>query len=468
MSPRNAILASSLAALIGAGALLGAPAANAYFSYQTYWSETYPDSLSDNAASDDQGYFCALCHNTEQGNGFNDYGNALRNSTAPDIFAAFAEVEPLNSDLDPGGCTNLQEITASTQPGWTVGDLVPPVLEGNLLDPESPCGELIPDIDPVPTAINFGSVPLGETSTGNEISVNNVGDGVLTVTGLTLTGDPVFNLGQNTPTTPFDVAPGGSVIVGVTYTPTAVTVNTGALEIASNDPDESLVVIDLTGAGTEPTAECAPVADPSKLDFGQLVAGEDSLELTTTVTNFGTGTCDAAVSVPNCVDGEFTLTSPAAVTLDSGASTGVSVVYAPINVGIDDCRIDFNTQQNDLRVPMTGEGVPCLPTDMDINNFRAQANTSISRSGGRVVLDIIVQNNGDETCTATLTVTGEQNGVEWVQQVVQVSDSLDPGATRYRLQTYFATEEGVILWTATLDDADPDDDVATATTTVRP
>jgi len=470
MSPRNAILASSLAALIGVGALVGAPAVYAFPAYMTYWSETYPDSLSDNAASDDQGYFCVLCHKTEAGNGYNPYGEALRTSTAASIYDAFTEVEPLNSDLDPGGCSNLAEINASTQPGWTVGDDIPPPLEGNLLDPESPCVTTPADIAVDPLAINFGSVPLGEKVTGNEIVVSNVGGETLTVESLTFTGDIADNvtLGQSTPATPFDIPSGQSAIVGVVYQPTELGVETGTLDIASNDEDQPVVSVELTGEGVSPPPDvCVPIADPTKLDFGVLVAGRDSLELGTTVTNLGDTACVANVSVPNCIDGEFTLTSPASVTIDPGASTDVTVVYAPINVGIDNCRIDFQVPQLlTLTVPMEGEGVVDLPSDYEITMFRAQANTSLTCSGGRVVLDIVVENVGTEEGPALLTVTGEQNGVEFVHQVVEVTDSLEPGGTRYRLQNYYASEVGVIQWTATLQDVEPEPEVATATTRV--
>jgi hypothetical protein len=67
-----------------------------------------------------------------------------------------------------------------------------------------------------------------------------------------------------------------------------------------------------------------------------------------------------------------------------------------------------------------------------------------------------------------LTVTGKQNGVEFVHQVVKVSDL--PGDTKskkIKLQYYIPTEVGEIAWTATLQDGDPDEDVATATTLVK-
>ena len=85
----------------------------------------YPNSQSDENAS------CALCHmdiNTSQ---FNPYGAAVRAN-------GFSGAENLNSDNDPTGSTNIVEINASTQPGWTgnapsivTGDLDPTVVVVN-------------------------------------------------------------------------------------------------------------------------------------------------------------------------------------------------------------------------------------------------------------------------------------------------------------------------------------------------
>lgn len=473
MSPRKSMLASSLAAVIGAGALLGAPAAFAYTSIQNLWGLWYPDSLSGAAAADEQGNYCALCHLTEQGNGFNPYGDLLRvlipnGATNQEINEAFVAAEPTNSDMDPGGCANVAEIDGSSQPGWTVGDIVPPPLEGNLLDLATPC---VPDIEVDPLAVNYGTVYPG-TNTPAEITVRNVGGQTLTIENLTLTGDPVFSLGQSVPAVPFDIGPSAAVTVGVVFSPLEfATTYTGALVIDSTDPDEDPVEVTLTGDTVEGGVPCALLADPDKLNFGQLIYNEESLELGSTVTNIGDGTCEAVVSVPQCVDGEFTLTSPAAITLGPMASTEVTAVYAPINIGLDNCRIDIvPTTGFEIKIPMEGEGVSCKPTDLDIEMFRTQANTSISRSDGRVFMDIIVQNNGTDRCPGQLTVTGVLNGGDpFVHQVVSVYDSPDTiGPTRYRLQTYFATEVGLIEWTATLVDGDPDVDEATALTNVRP
>jgi hypothetical protein len=429
----------------------------------------YPDSLSDDAALTPQG-FCALCHQRdgESAGPLNPYGAAISpfiggGSNEADVLAAFAAVEGLNSDGDLGGFSNIAEINADTQPGWRDGDAVPASLVGEVLDPD-PTGGNDPDITVDPTTIDYGAVVVGTSVTGTEVTVSNDGVDTLIVESLTLTNEAVFSLGQRVPATPFGIAAGASQAVGVVYTPDNEGLDTGALLIGSNDPDEPEVTVSLQGTGIITTEACFPSADPRELAFGQVIVGT-TLELPVTLTNNGVGDCSFDVSVPQCVDGEFVLTSAPALSLGPGASEIITVAYTPINIGQDNCRIDIATAQaGDLTVPMNGEGVFALPTDLDIKQFKATKSTRV----GRVVsLNITVENNGTGTGPGLLTVTGEQNGVSFVHQVVEVRDPIGNGATRVTLQSYIPTEAGEILWTAELQDGDPDVDLATATTNVR-
>ena len=471
MAKQRTVLAGSLAALLGAGLLLGAPGAQATGSIGDLWSQVaYPDSLSDDAALTPQG-FCALCHERdgESAGPLNPYGADISpfiggGSTEADILAAFAAVEGLNSDDDPGGFTNIAEINADTQPGWTDGDAVPTSLVGEQLDPV----DTAPDIAVDPTAIDYGAVIVGTSVTGTEVTISNVGSDVLTVTDLTLTNDVVFSLGQQTPATPFDVAAGESQNVGVVYTPDDVGLDTGSLLIGSSDPDEPEVTVALQGTGIETSEACFPSVDPRELSFGPVIVGS-TLELPVTLTNNGVGDCTVNVSVPVCVGGEFLLTSATDFVVGAGASEIITVAYTPIDLGQDQCRIDVNTvEAPNLTVPMNGEGTFALPTDLDIKQFKASKSVSLTKGSGIVSMNITVENNGTGTGPGLLTVTGEQNGVSFVHQVIEVRDAIGNGATRVTLQSYIPTEAGEILWTADLQDGDPDIDEATATTNVRP
>ena len=87
--------------------------------YLTTWQESYPSSTSDDAS-------CQLCHQNA-GNPWNAYGWDLRQewvingSVALAGAAGLAIIEPLDSDGNPAQTSNINEINANTQPGWTEG-----------------------------------------------------------------------------------------------------------------------------------------------------------------------------------------------------------------------------------------------------------------------------------------------------------------------------------------------------------
>ncbi|MEN8180716.1 MAG: putative Ig domain-containing protein, partial [Pseudomonadota bacterium] len=144
---RRSLSKRLLIPLLSAGVLiLSAPIATASSAFLTLFDLTY-SSLSDSNAG------CALCHDQVDPSRSdpivnNGYGVDLRAAgISTDIVGAFSAVEGFNSDGDSGGCTNIQEIDADAQPGWT--GTAPSGVSGDL-DPAS-CGD-----NPPPVVTNPG------------------------------------------------------------------------------------------------------------------------------------------------------------------------------------------------------------------------------------------------------------------------------------------------------------------------
>ncbi|RMF92421.1 MAG: choice-of-anchor D domain-containing protein, partial [Nitrospinota bacterium] len=175
---------------------------------------------------------------------------------------------------DVGDDTGTLEITSDDPDEPTVSVS----LTGTGVPPAGQC-----DIDVNPLALDFGSVQVGTTQT-LVTTIGNTGNADCTVNSLTLSGSPDFSV-VTAPSTPFTVAPGASVDVTVEYAPSDVGADSGSLEIASDDPDEAVVSVSLTGTGFEPVPDIdvAPLA----LDFGTVTVGM-SATLTTTISNAGT------------------------------------------------------------------------------------------------------------------------------------------------------------------------------------
>ena len=95
--------------LTAALAVVAAPEAHAFGGILSAFNSTYPGSSSGANAS------CQLCHGSSTST-WNEYGNGLLNNGQN-----FAALEGLPSVNINGGTTMLDEINASTQPGWTTG-----------------------------------------------------------------------------------------------------------------------------------------------------------------------------------------------------------------------------------------------------------------------------------------------------------------------------------------------------------
>ena len=462
MSITNRFTTSALALVIGAGALTMAPSAHALRNFVTLWQLEYPASLSDDNATPEG---CQVCHTDENGPQLNPYGqdwvDAWTGTTTDELVAALRAIEDLDSDSDPTGSSNIVEINASTQPGFAAGDPAPGVI--GLLDPAAP----VPDIAVSPLSIDFGAVTVGTSGT-DSVNIANGGTDDLTVQSLGISSGTEFSL-PGAPPTPFTIAPNTSVDVSVAYTPADEGQDNATLDIASDSPGEELIAVALAGTGIAVQPEvCVPSVDPASLDFGSVDVG-NSLTLGTSFSNSGGASCTVAAGVTSA-SGEFLLLTQASFTVAPGGSVDVDVSYTPFDAGDDSGQLSFTLPDTAIDVPLSGSGVetPTPVLDLDIKSLKASKNVSLTRGQGIVKLELSVENNGEVEGIATATLTGEQNGSSVYNETIEVTDGVGNGSSKFAFAPYTPTGSGDITWTAVIDDSDPDDDVETATTTVRP
>jgi len=118
-------------------------------------------------------------------------------------------------------------------------------LTGNALD--SPDITIDPD--------TWGGDVVEGTNLPITFTIGNIGTANLEISGISLSvgssGD--FDITTDPPTSlPATVSPGGTVTVEVTYTPSNIGPDTGTLVIASDDPDENPLEVELEGFGVSP------------------------------------------------------------------------------------------------------------------------------------------------------------------------------------------------------------------------
>lgn len=174
MLSSNRLKRTGSSLLLGSVALFMSTLVQAQSSYLSTWSGIYPSSTSSDAG-------CQLCHASST-TYLNPYGRDMCVSTAGSITNRIQAVASANSDMDPTGASNLTEINANAQPGWTPGN-VNPTYSRTTCSPsglvEAPptfiTGPLDPPAANIPPVANANgpysgtvNMPVNFTSTAND------------------------------------------------------------------------------------------------------------------------------------------------------------------------------------------------------------------------------------------------------------------------------------------------------------
>ncbi len=208
-----------------------------------------------------------------------------------------------------------------------------------------------PDIDAKPSAIAFGAVCAEDSSA---VTVFNSGNETLRVNNLVFSNS-VFTTSY---ATSFTVAPCDSEIIWVRFSPTAGKADSGSLAIHSNDPDEPIVFVGLTGEGGAPDIAGAPETgfDPVKV---QICAGKNNADTLNYVLR-NDGTCDLTMTALR-TRLPFAVIAPSAPqTIPAGGQLVVALTFTPQTSGVfvDTLFVESNDpDENPFVVVLRGEGV---------------------------------------------------------------------------------------------------------------
>jgi subtilisin family serine protease len=99
----------------------------------------------------------------------------------------------------------------------------------------------VPDISLSQSSIDFGTVYLGEGA-AQELTIINSGTDVLSVSSIA-SSNPKFII----PNSPFQIVPGGQQTLLVQFSSSQAGTHTGTISISSNDPDQPVVTLPVTG-----------------------------------------------------------------------------------------------------------------------------------------------------------------------------------------------------------------------------
>ncbi|RMF88735.1 MAG: choice-of-anchor D domain-containing protein, partial [Nitrospinota bacterium] len=306
-----------------------------------------------------------------------------------------------------------------------------------------------------PLALDFGLTEIGQTQTLTT-TLTNLGSADCHISALTLGGSADFHLNPATPVPPFVVAPGGTAEVSVDYSPSDFVDDTGTLEIDSDDPDQPVITVDLSG--TPPANACDIEVSPLALDFGQ-VNKLSTKTLTVTIRNRGSVDCSVDFTLGGSADFAFNPATPTPpLTLAFGTSVDVAIDYTPADVGVDSGTLDISSNDPDtpsVSVSLSGEGLGIPDIDVSPTSLAFGA----VRLGTTVTLSTTIQNLGETDLTVTdLALTGSPDfalgaGAPSVPFVIVSGGSVDVPVA------YTPSVRGAVnavLWIAS---DDPDEDV---------
>lgn len=179
-------------------------------------------------------------------------------------------------------------------------------------------------------SLSFGNQSLNTTSAVQPETITNTGSAALTFTAIAATGDFAVATTGTTCSTSAPVAPAGTCVINVTFSPTATGSRSGSLMLTDNATG-SPQTIGLSGTGTAPAVSLSS----SSLTFAAQISQTTSAAQSITVTNTGTANLTftaIGVSGPFAVAASGTTCSTANPVAASGTCT-VAVTFTPVAGG---------------------------------------------------------------------------------------------------------------------------------------
>ncbi|HKT11491.1 MAG TPA: choice-of-anchor D domain-containing protein [Terriglobia bacterium] len=184
-------------------------------------------------------------------------------------------------------------------------------------------GTAIPPVTFSPDSMDFGSVPLGFTSTSRTIAMKNNQATPLKITAISAGGN--YSQTNNCPPS---LSAGSTCNISISFHPTVSGATLAALTVTT-DAFPGTQPVALSGKGTG-SATSRIAFSPASLDFGNQEAGTSSAPKTVTVTNINALTSVSITSIAASAEGVYPLTTTCGSSLAPGDSCEISITFHPI------------------------------------------------------------------------------------------------------------------------------------------
>jgi FtsP/CotA-like multicopper oxidase with cupredoxin domain len=217
-----------------------------------------------------------------------------------------------------------------------------------------------------PASLTFAGQLLNTVSTGQTVTLSNLGLAPLNAIGISIAGVNPGDFAQTNTCGP-SLAPGASCPITVTFTPAAMGTRGASLTVASSDPFNPSLTVPLSGTGIAPIAGVTPAT----LAFGGRLLGIASAARTVTLSNTGTDALlISGIALTGANAADFAQVTSCGASLAIGATCTIDVTFTPSATGARTASlvITGNDPVNpSLTVAMTGTG---FPQNRDFNGDR--------------------------------------------------------------------------------------------------
>ncbi len=321
------------------------------------------------------------------------------------------------------------------------------------------CTGNAPDISIVPSYSDYGNVLKGDSSINN-FTITNMGNSTLNVTLTNITGADAGDFTITGGEGSFSLNIGETHNIDVRFIPTSAAVRHAMLHIESDDPDEGVLDIPLSGTGVEPEI----VATPDTVEYGNVNINTYS-DFTIQISNTGSGELIiSSTSISGSGASYFTIQSGGgSVVIMPGSTHDIVVRFSPLSEGAAVAGLNItsnNPDENPLVLSLTGNcvGIPDILISPASKNFG----------------NVLVGTGSNQTFTVTNTGTGTLTVSSMIFSGVNLDDfsigevggfTLSP-STSYPLQVKFMpVKTGTESATLILINDDPDEDSVKITLT---
>jgi hypothetical protein len=202
-----------------------------------------------------------------------------------------------------------------------------------------------------PTSVDFGSVPVGQTSVQKQVTLTNSGNSDLDVTNINISGSAASEFSKSDDC-PASLTASSTCTITVLFTPSAEGSESATLSLTDNAAD-SPQSVELTGSGGVPKAALSPAS----FDFGNTTIVGKTSQHDFTLTNSGSAPLAiTSVTITGSNANSFSVNPACGSSVNASGSGAMTVSFVPSSAGAASAQLTVVDSAGTQTASLTGTG----------------------------------------------------------------------------------------------------------------